>query len=150
VSGKRKGGSPNDAGGGTSTCERASTPSHQRWRQSRRAVVMLFPLCGGGGGGTLQLRLLPAGCRTIEASRRSAVGPLRQSMDVSMCQTFLPPSVTSNTSEKGDVRSLRPPVASWISSSGSGVVSHDPWGWTYRASHGTAAVCCARKSGDPE
>jgi hypothetical protein len=40
-------------------CERASTPSHQRWGQSRRAAETLFPLRGavvhlGFGAGRLQ------------------------------------------------------------------------------------------------
>jgi hypothetical protein len=109
---------------------------------------MLFPLCGGGG--TPRLRLLPAGCRTIEASRRSSVGPLRQPMDVSMRQSFLPPSVMSITSENGGGGSLRPPVAAWISSSGGGGGSHEPWGLSCGTSHSTGAVCCARKSGDAE
>jgi hypothetical protein len=149
VSDRGNEGSPYDAAGGIwNPCKRASTPSHQRWGQSRRAVIMLFPLCGGGG--TPRLRLLPAGCRTIEASRRSSVGPLRQPMDVSMRQSFLPPSVMSITSEHGGGGSLRPPVAAWISSSGGGGGSHDPWGWTCGTSHGTGAVCCARKSGDAE
>jgi hypothetical protein len=137
-----------DDAGGINPCEGVSILSHQRWRQSRRAVLMLFPLCGGGG--TPRLRLLPAGCKTIAASRRSSVGPLGQPMDLSMRQSFLPPSLMSITSEHGGGGSLRPPVAAWISSSGGGGGSHDPWGWTCGTSHGTAAVCCARKSGDPE
>jgi hypothetical protein len=36
-----------DAASGINPCEGVSIPSHQRWRQSRRAVVMIVPIVRG-------------------------------------------------------------------------------------------------------